>query len=214
MRRLPKLRFYAGALLETPEGLPLGTVCVLDYKPRELTSEQEFTLQALARQVMAQLELRRALAAQKQARAQQQLLIRELHHRVKNTLTTVLSIMGSTARVSETLKEFQQAFTGRVMALAKTHSLLTDERWQAVPLADLIRAEVDPYDDASGNRIKMRGPEVNLPPDLALPIGMAIHEMTTNAVKYGALSELGGVVRIDWDLVVEDQQQKLQIRVG
>src|SRR6478609_4428398 len=96
----PHLRFYAGALLETPEGLPLGTVCVLDYKPRELTSEQEFTLQALARQVMAQLELRRALAAQKQARAQQQLLIRELHHRVKNTLTTVLSIMGSTARVS------------------------------------------------------------------------------------------------------------------
>ena len=121
-----------------------------------------------------------------------------------------MSSSGSTARVSETLKEFQQAFTGRVMALAKTHSLLTDERWQAVPLADLIRAEVVPYDDASGNRIKMRGPEVKLPPDLALPFGMAIHEMTTNAVKYGALSDLGGVVRIDWDLVVEDQQQKLQ----
>ncbi len=205
----PNLRFYAGALLETPEGLPLGTVCVLDYKPRELTSDQAFTLRALARQVMAQLELRRALAAQQQAQ-EQQLLIRELHHRVKNTLATVQAIMGSTARASSSMEQFQHAFIGRVASLAKTHSLLTEERWQAVPLHDLICLELEPYDDDTGERIQIRGPQIDLPPDLAVPIGMASHEMTTNAVKYGSLSEFGGVVAVSWDILSDGNQQTLR----
>jgi GAF domain-containing protein len=83
------LRFYAGALLQTPDGIPLGTVCVLDYVVRELSEAQATTLQALARQVMTQLELRRALAAHAAAEERQDLLIRELHHRVRNTLATV-----------------------------------------------------------------------------------------------------------------------------
>jgi two-component sensor histidine kinase len=207
----PNLRFYAGALLETPEGLPLGTVCVLDYQPRELTEDQAFTLRALARQVMTQLELRRALAAQKQAQEQQQLLIRELHHRVKNTLATVQAIMGSTARASSNMEQFQQAFIGRIASLGKTHSLLTEERWQAVPLQELVCLELEPYDDAAGKRIQIQGPQVDLPPDLAVPIGMAIHEMTTNAVKYGALSEFGGMVMVTWELRTEDGQRKLDL---
>jgi two-component sensor histidine kinase len=207
----PHLRFYAGALLETPEGLPLGTVCVLDYKPRELTEEQAFTLRALARQVMAQLELRRTLAQYEQAQEQQQLLIRELHHRVKNTLATVQAIMGSTVRASSSMEEFQHAFIGRIASLAKTHSLLTEERWQAVPFHELICLELEPYDDAAGQRIKMRGPQVDLLPQLAVPLGMAIHEMTTNAVKYGSLSEFGGVVEVTWDLLPEGSQRELQL---
>jgi two-component sensor histidine kinase len=207
----PHLRFYAGALLETPEGLPLGTVCVLDYKPRELTEEQAFTLRALARQVMAQLELRRTLAQYKRSQEQQQLLIRELHHRVKNTLATVQAIMGSTARASSSMEEFQHAFIGRIASLAKTHSLLTEERWQAVPFHDLVCLELEPYDDAAGKRIKIRGPQVDLLPDLAVPLGMAIHEMTTNAVKYGALSEFGGVVEVTWDVLAEGSQRKLKL---
>jgi GAF domain-containing protein len=85
----PGLRFYAGALLQTPDGIPLGTVCVLDYVVRELSEAQATTLQALARQVMTQLELRRSLAAHAAAEERQDLLIRELHHRVRNTLATV-----------------------------------------------------------------------------------------------------------------------------
>lgn len=207
----PNLRFYAGALLETPDGLPLGTVCVLDYKARELTEEQAFTLRALARQVMAQLELRRIVAEYKKAQLQQQLLIRELHHRVKNTLATVQSIMGSTARASSTMEEFQNAFTGRVISLAKTHSLLTEERWQTVPLHDLVCLELEPYDDATGKRVKIRGPQVELVPEMAVPIGMAIHEMTTNAVKHGALSEFGGVVEVTWSELTEGGQRKLHL---
>ena len=207
----PNLRFCAGALLETPDGLPLGTVCVLDYKPRELTEEQAFTLGALARQVMAQLELRRTLAMHERAQEQQQLLIRELHHRVKNTLATVQAIMGSTARASSSMDEFQHAFIGRIASLAKTHSLLTEKRWQAVPFRDLVCLELEPYDDAVGKRIKIRGPQVDLSPDLAVPLGMAIHEMTTNAVKYGALSEFGGMVEVAWDLLNDGSQQKLRL---
>jgi two-component sensor histidine kinase len=208
----PHLRFYAGALLETPEGLPLGTVCILDYKPREsVTDEQAFTLKALARQVMAQLELRRALAEQRQAREQQQLLIRELHHRVKNTLATVQSIMRSTARGASSIEEFEHTFTGRVISLAKTHSLLTEERWQAVPLRELICLELEPYDDDSGKRIRIRGPQVYLTPDIAVPLGMAVHELTTNAVKYGALAEFGGMVEVTWHIVDKDGQCQLDL---
>jgi two-component sensor histidine kinase len=185
----PHLRFYAGALLETPEGLPLGTVCVLDYKPRELTEEQTFILRALARQVMTQLELRRSLAQQEIAREQQQLLIRELHHRVKNTLATVQAIMGSTARNSSSMEQFQHSFIGRIGSLGKTHSLLTEERWQSVPLRDLICLELEPFDDTTGKRIQIYGPDIELPPDQAVPLGMAIHEMTTNAVGFVANSD-------------------------
>lgn len=207
----PNLRFYAGALLETPEGLPLGTLCVLDDKPRDLTEEQGFTLRALARQVMAQMELRRALAEQKRAQEQQQLLIRELHHRVKNTLATVQAIMSSTARPSSSLDEFCSAFAGRIGSLGKTHSLLTEESWQAIPLRDLVCLELEPYDDDTGTRVKLRGPHLELPPLVAVPIGMAIHEMTTNAAKYGALSEYGGVVEVTWDIVTEGDQRKLRL---
>ena len=209
----PHLRFYAGALLETPEGLPLGTVCVLDYKPRELTSEQAFTLRALARQVMAQLELRRGLAEAEEARRQQQLLIRELHHRVKNTLATVQAIMGSTARASTTMEQFQHAFIGRIASLAKTHSLLTEERWQTISLRDLVCLELEPYDDATVKRIHIQGPAIDLPPEMAVPLGMAIHELTTNAVKYGSLSEFGGAVAVTWDILTEGSERKLAARM-
>jgi GAF domain-containing protein len=89
----PHLRFYAGAVLRTPDGVPLGALCVLDHMPRDITQEQASTLTMLARQVMSQLELRRAIAerddvleANRTFEQRQSLLVRELHHRVKNTL--------------------------------------------------------------------------------------------------------------------------------
>ena len=132
------------------------------------------------------------------AEEQQQLLIRELHHRVKNTLATVQAILGSTARSSLSIEDFHEAFAGRIVALGKTHSMLTDNEHQLVSVAELLRLELQPYDD--GQRIQLHGPDVKLPVHLAVPVGMGFHELTTNAAKYGALSEPGGTLSVDWSV--------------
>ena len=147
------------------------------------------------------------ITERKEAEAKQALLVRELHHRVKNTLTTVQAIMGSTARATETTEDFQRAFTARIASLARTHSLLTEAKWQSVAFGDLLRAELEPYDDGSEHRITLAGPPVELSSELAVPIGMAVHELTTNAAKHGALGELGGRVEVRWSVKNEDVRQ-------
>ena len=134
----------------------------------------------------------------KQAEHRQQLLIRELHHRVKNTLATVQAIVGSTARTASSIDEFYQGFVGRIVSLARTHNLLTEDLWQKAALEDLIQTELGPYEDEARNRITVEGPHVELPSEAAVPIGMAIHELTTNAAKHGALSTFGGQVEVRW----------------
>jgi PAS domain S-box-containing protein len=138
------------------------------------------------------------VSERKRDEERQSLLIRELHHRVKNTLATVQAIVGSTARAASTVDEFYSAFVGRIVSLAHTHSLLTDDEWQTVPLRQLLADELRPYDE--GGRIALQGPDVELPSDMAVPIGMAIHELTTNAAKYGALSRRTGRLEIAWDI--------------
>jgi two-component sensor histidine kinase len=205
----PHLRFYAGAPLLTPTGLPLGMLCVLDTQARRLTEGQREGLQALARQVMAQIELRRLLLERDEVLSQKDLLVRELHHRVKNTLTTVQSVMNSTVRATTTVPEFQQAFAGRVSSLAKTHALLTEHDWQAVSFRDLLWAELGPFDNGSARRILLEGPAVTLPSDLAIPIGMAVHELTSNAAKYGALADPEGSIVVRWQAVRRDGRPHL-----
>ncbi|WP_281024406.1 GAF domain-containing protein [Microvirga calopogonii] len=114
----PHLRFYAGAALRTPDGVPLGALCVLDYAPRDLTEDQTITLALLAQQVMAQLELRRAIAERderleegRKVEQRQTLLVRELHHRVKNTLANVQALVGATGRSTGSFNEFYHSFT-------------------------------------------------------------------------------------------------------
>jgi two-component sensor histidine kinase len=382
----PHLRFYAGALLETREGLPLGTVCVLDYKPRELTDEQAFTLQALARQVMAHLELRRSAteaerqraeaqrfaeqlqalaraslkitaaetldatirevgdaareivgahqsvvslthgdnwsqaisavslsdkyapfrdyaeapdgsgiyalvcetnqpirltqaeleahprwrgfgdhktdhppmrgwlaaplvgqngqnlgliqlsdksdgtdfgegdeavlvqlaqlaasaidhaateAKRREAEERQKLLIRELHHRVRNTLATVQAMLGTTLRSSKSIEDFYRAFSGRIESLAKTHVLLTEDLWQVVTLRELLTTELCPYQNTGIERIRLEGPDIELPSEIAVPLAMALHELTTNAARFGALSVRGGRLDVTWHAMSE-----------
>lgn len=145
------------------------------------------------------------------AEEQQQLLIRELHHRVKNTLATVQAILGSTARSSLSIEEFHEAFAGRIVALGKTHSILTDNEHQLVSVAELLRLELEPYDDGGGQRIRLDGPDVKLPVHLAVPVGMGFHELTTNAAKYGALSELGGTLSVCWRVDGKDDTPMLHI---
>jgi PAS domain S-box-containing protein len=145
----------------------------------------------------------------KQAEERQQLLIRELHHRVKNTLATVQAIVGSTARTASSIDEFYQGFVGRIVSLARTHNLLTEDLWQKAALEDLVQTELGPYEDEARNRIVVEGPHVELPSEAAVPIGMAIHELTTNAAKHGALSTFGGQVEVRWRLEPGDERPVL-----
>lgn len=201
----PHLRFYAGAMLKTPDGVPLGALCVLDCMPRDLTEERASTLTVLARQVMSQLELRRAIAerderlkASQQIEQRQTLLVRELHHRVKNTLATVQALVGATGRSSGSFKEFYHSFSNRIVSLAKTHNLLTEDYWQTASLREIALSELKPFAETRQPRFVLLGPPVDLAAELAVPVGMALHELTANAVRYGALSVPEGYVEIRW----------------
>jgi len=214
----PRLRFYAGALLESPQGLPLGTLCVLDYVVRDLTDDQAFVLQTLARQVMSQIELRRAvaerdaaLAVSREAEQRQALLVRELHHRVRNALAMVQSLLGATARSYGKVSEFYRTFSARISSLAKTQTLLTEDYWQTVPLRELVLKELRPFAEERQPRFALHGPAVDLAADLAVPVGMALHELATNAVKYGALSVPAGRVEVTWDLRNDEGVKKVRL---
>jgi PAS domain S-box-containing protein len=150
------------------------------------------------------------ISERKRAEEQQALLMRELHHRVKNMLATVQAIMGSTARSAATVEEFKDAMIGRIGSLAKTHLLLSEEG-STVAFDDILRNELDPFDDGSKKRIRLSGPRIEVNSRLAVALGMAIHELTTNAAKYGALSVYGGKVAVRWAVTIEAARRTLKI---
>jgi two-component sensor histidine kinase len=141
-------------------------------------------------------------------------LIRELHHRVKNTLATVQAVVGATARSTSSIDDFYKAFVGRIISLANTHSLLTEAVWQTAPLREILEKELSPYNDDTGERIILAGPAVELPSESAVPIGMAIHELTTNAAKYGALSVSSGRIAVSWETQPDPDGTRLRLTWG
>jgi PAS domain S-box-containing protein len=136
------------------------------------------------------------LSARKAAEKQQLLLMRELDHRVKNTLALVLSISNRTLSIEDTLEGFQTAFTARIQALAATHTLLAQKSWSNLSLRDVLTAEVAPYADETSGRVRFVDVDVDLAPRSAIALGLIFHELATNAVKYGALSAAKGVVTV------------------
>jgi two-component sensor histidine kinase len=176
----------------------LGNVTVLErpFHPAVLANAVRSALRARRRQ----REVEAHLQERQRTHERQSLLIRELHHRVKNTLATVQGLLGATARSTESAGEFYRSFSDRIISLANTHNLLTEDYWQTASLRDLLRSELRPFDDGSAGRIVLDGPVVELSADLAVPTGMAIHELATNAAKYGALSVPGGRIEVVWGL--------------
>ncbi|WP_160195492.1 HWE histidine kinase domain-containing protein [Microvirga sp. BSC39] len=139
------------------------------------------------------------ITERKLAEERQRLLLHELNHRVKNTLATVQSVASLTRRSAQnTDPAAWNAFMDRLHGLAKTHDLLTTTHWQGALLEDVLKNELDPYQDAIRQRIRLRGPRINLQPSAVLALGLAIHEMATNAVKYGSLSVPDGKVHVMW----------------
>ncbi|WP_210485850.1 sensor histidine kinase [Microvirga antarctica] len=151
------------------------------------------------------------ITERKQAENQQRLLLDELNHRVKNTLATVQSIAAQTHRSSPDPKQFRQAFEGRLFALSKTHDLLTRNSWQAADLHDIAEQELAPYRRDGDDRVHIEGPPVKLPPRHAINFGLVLHELVTNAVKYGALSPAGGILDLSWSIVTFAQSAELHL---
>jgi two-component sensor histidine kinase len=133
----------------------------------------------------------------KQAERQRDMLNAELDHRVKNALATVSSVISQTRKGSQLAVEFAAALEGRIRSMAATHELLSARWWQGVSLSELARRELAPY--AGRGNTEVSGPEVMLRAEAGQAIAMVLHELATNAAKYGALSAGKGRVSIRWD---------------
>lgn len=180
--------------------------------------ERPFLASSLANSVRSalrarsrQLEVKRYIDEKEEISARQQLLIRELHHRVKNTLANVRAMMGATARSSGTVDEFVSDFSARIVSLADTHSMLTDDYWQTASLQKMLEGELRHYDTQNKPRIVVEGPDVHLVADLAIPVGMAFHELASNSSKFGALSLPNGRLDVRWSVGKSGETQVVNL---
>jgi two-component sensor histidine kinase len=137
------------------------------------------------------------------------LLIDELNHRVKNTLAILQAIAVQTFRSAS--KTERQKFEGRLGALAEAHNLLSTEKWQGAELLDVVRRVLQPYLLTNPERMQISGPKVPLSPRLAVVLSMILHEMATNAAKYGALSSEAGSIALNWEVIDESGKTKLRL---
>jgi two-component sensor histidine kinase len=183
----PRIRFYAGAPLVTSDGHHIGALAVLHHQPHKLDEPQSQCLQALAKQVMAQLELRRALKDKDRALAAKDLLLKEVNHRVKNGLQMIGSLMQMQKRkIADPTAQQQIADMGmRIQTLATVHRHLyrTDDLARS-ELGAYLREVCKPLAQSADVTIEVEAPAVMLPVDSLVPLAMIISELVTNAAKY------------------------------
>jgi PAS domain S-box-containing protein len=141
--------------------------------------------------------LTRDITEHKQAEERQRLLVRELDHRVKNALASVAAVAQRARQGSGSIDDFLQAFDGRIQSMANAHAMLSRSQWQGVSLADLVRNELAPY--VGGRSASVEGPDVLLTAESTQPMAIVLHELVTNASKYGALATAHGHVSVRWN---------------
>jgi two-component sensor histidine kinase/PAS domain-containing protein len=142
----------------------------------------------------------RDVTERKQREAHVRFLMREIAHRSKNLLAVIQAMARQTAVTAGSAHDFEQIFSARLQALAASHDILMDEDWHGASIDELVRTQVGHYVDLIGTRIDPTGPDIMLKPEAAQNLGLALHELSTNAAKYGGLSNEDGHVEIRWDL--------------
>lgn len=154
------------------------------------------------------------LTAHIAAQDRSKMLIDELNHRVKNTLATVQSIVWQASWVTSTPMEMRQAIESRLFALSRSQDLLTREHWEAAGLLDIVNAALQPFSMVGGraDRLVISGENVRLAPKAALSLGIAFHELATNAIKYGAFSNDTGSVEISWEVSSGPDIRRIHLR--
>ncbi|MHA6288230.1 sensor histidine kinase [Maricaulis sp. CAU 1757] len=151
------------------------------------------------------------ITARKQAELHRELLLNELNHRVKNSLATVKAIANRTLNSVENLEDFEDRFVGRLNALARAHDVAFGSGDAEADLGRLVEHQLMPYAGANGERIGLSGDAVSLPPDRAHDLGLILHEMATNAAKYGALSAPQGRLDVTWRVEPTDQGMRILV---
>ena len=144
--------------------------------------------------VIGASKIARDITQRKRAEMQQELLAHEIHHRTKNLFAVVHAVVSRSFAGKQSVEDAQSAVLGRLHALAETHTMLMDKDWQGADLADVVRTEMSPY----GGRVTIEGPSLILKAKTAQNFVLAVHELATNAAKYGALSNAAGRVDISW----------------
>ena len=198
-------RVFAGerVTIETCRKRKDGTFVdvALDLAPIQSDSSTVNALSLIARDI----------TQRKEAEAKQQFFMRELSHRTKNLLSVINSMCRQTARSTTTIEEFIARFTNRMQGLAASHDLLISQNWEAASLSDLVINHVQVFLGDTSTRLKLDGPPVRVSVNAAQSIGLALHELATNSVKYGALSIETGVIDFSWRFVGGDEARRLRM---
>lgn len=157
-------------------------------------------------------DMQRSLRAAREQNRIRSVLVKELNHRVKNSLATVLSLASLSRRYADDVDSFYEGFSARVAALAGTHDILTRSDWHDASIHQIITAELGAHASVSDQRLTLDGPPIELKPSAALTLGLALHELGTNAAKYGALSIPEGSVLISWDFTKVGRKDVIELR--
>jgi two-component sensor histidine kinase len=136
-----------------------------------------------------------------------ELLVGELDHRVKNLLATVQAVARQSFKAANIDPAVLDTFNARLRNMAESHSVIMRDHWQTASLADIVRAAVAPFDSPANSPFSISGAAVTLDPKSALALGMALHELCTNAAKYGALSTEEGRVSVNWHIEAEGESR-------
>ena len=180
----------------------VGSLTVDDVEVRQWHEDEILAIMSILRSISRSVERIRSEQQAVEFGRQQQNLLSELDHRVKNNLATILSMADQTARETDCIADFQESFMGRINSMARAHELLAASKWSGVDLTQAIQIVLA----ASGgtDRLLVNGPSVVLHAEIATPTSLILNELATNARKYGSLSVESGHVDINWSLVGSD----------
>lgn len=208
---------YLGHPIRRADGVVIGSLCAIDVVPRRWTSEENGLLSDLAGIIETELSLRAEIQRREEAEAARTLLMREMEHRVKNSFAKVQAIVSLTLRGPGDTVAMRESVVRRIAALARTQSLLAEAGSRGATVGDILSSELRHYDEGGqdwqgGDRrhVTLEGGDVRVSDEEAVSIGMVVHELGTNAAKYGAIAQ-GGFIHVVWREQGTDGRRRLRL---